>query len=130
MPKKPLILCVEDDWNGLEGRKVLLEEIGCRVLASTSGVEALHLFASYAIDLVLLEYHMPEMRGDAMAACMKASHPEIPIVPNLGRQRPQVQTSQPLCRRHLCGNRIAVLEGEFFAAPHRRPQTPSVSRCT
>jgi CheY-like chemotaxis protein len=80
MPKKPLILCVEDDWNGLEGRKVLLEEIGCRVLASTSGVEALHLFASYAIDLVLLEYHMPEMRGDAMAACMKASHPEIPIV--------------------------------------------------
>jgi len=80
MPKRPLILCVDDEWNGLEGRKMLLEESGCRVLASTSGVEALHLFASHPIDLVLLDYHMPEMRGDVVAACMKASQPEIPIV--------------------------------------------------
>ena len=67
MPRKPLILCVDDEWNGLEGRKMLLEESGCRVLASTSGVEALHLFASHPI-------------GDVVAACMKASQPEIPIV--------------------------------------------------
>ena len=80
MPKRPLILCVDDEWNGLEGRKMLLEESGCRVLASTSGVEALHLFASHPIDLVLLDYHMPEMSGDVVAACMKASQPEIPIV--------------------------------------------------
>jgi CheY-like chemotaxis protein len=40
MPKKPLILCVDDEWNQLEGRKMLLEESGCKVLASTSGEEA------------------------------------------------------------------------------------------
>ena len=45
MQKRPLILCVDDEWNGLEGRKMLLEEGGCKVLASTSGVEALRLFA-------------------------------------------------------------------------------------
>ena len=75
MPKRPLILCVDDEWNGLEGRKMLLEESGCKVLASTSGAEALRLFASNPVDLVLLDYHMPEMRGDVVAACMKASHP-------------------------------------------------------
>jgi CheY-like chemotaxis protein len=80
MPKRPLILCVDDEWNGLEGRKMLLEGSGCKVLASTSGVEALQLFASHPIDLVLLDYHMPEMRGDVVAECMKASQPEIPIV--------------------------------------------------
>ena len=80
MPKRPLILCVDDEWNGLEARKMLLEESGFRVLASTSGVEALQLFAPHPIDLVLLDYHMPEMRGDAVAACMKASQPDIPIV--------------------------------------------------
>jgi CheY-like chemotaxis protein len=59
MPKKPLILCVDDEWNQLEGRKMLLEESGCKVLASTSGEEALRLLANHTIDLVLLDYHMP-----------------------------------------------------------------------
>jgi CheY-like chemotaxis protein len=77
MAKRPLILCIDDEGNGLEGRKMLLEENGCNVLASTSGVEALQLFACHPIDLVLLDYHMPEMRGDVVAACMKASQPDI-----------------------------------------------------
>jgi CheY-like chemotaxis protein len=80
MPRKPLILCVDDEWNGLEGRRMLLEESGCKVLTSTSGVEALQLFASHPIDLVLLDYHMPEMRGDVVAECMKVSQPDVPIV--------------------------------------------------
>ena len=28
MPRRPLILCVDDEFNGLEGRKMLLEEAG------------------------------------------------------------------------------------------------------
>jgi two-component system autoinducer 1 sensor kinase/phosphatase LuxN len=78
--KRPLILCVDDEWSGLEGRKMLLEESGCNVLVSTSGPEALQLFASHPVDLVLLDYHMPQMTGDAVARYMKASQPDIPIV--------------------------------------------------
>jgi CheY-like chemotaxis protein len=29
---------------------------------------------------VLLDYHMPEMRGDVLATCMKAGQPDVPIV--------------------------------------------------
>ena len=77
--KRPVILCVDDEWNGLEGRAILFGERGYKVLVATSGEEALQVFASHATDLVLLDYYMPEANGDVIAKCMKASQPDIPI---------------------------------------------------
>jgi CheY-like chemotaxis protein len=79
MPRRPLILCVDDEVNGLEGRKMLFEEAGCKVLVATSGAEALQLFASHPVDLVLLDYHMPGMNGDVVAEHMKAGKPDVPL---------------------------------------------------
>ena len=79
MPRKPLILCVDDEWNGLEGRKMLFEEAGWKVLVATGGAEALQLFASHPVDLVLLDYHMLGMNGDVVAEHMKASQSDVPI---------------------------------------------------
>jgi two-component system autoinducer 1 sensor kinase/phosphatase LuxN len=79
MPKRPLILCVDDEWNGLEGRKMLLEETGCKVLVATNGADALQLFASHPVDLVLLDYHLPGMNGDVVAEHMKAGRPDVPV---------------------------------------------------
>jgi CheY-like chemotaxis protein len=79
MPRKPRILCVDDEWSGLEGRKMLFEEAGYKVLVATSGAEALQLFSSRPVDLVLLDYHMPGMTGDVAAAHMKAGQPDVPI---------------------------------------------------
>jgi two-component system autoinducer 1 sensor kinase/phosphatase LuxN len=79
MPRRPLILCVDDEWNGLEGRKMLLEETGCKVLVATNGADALQLFASHPVDLVLLDYHLPGMNGDVVAEHMKAGRPDVPV---------------------------------------------------
>jgi CheY-like chemotaxis protein len=79
MPRKPVVLCVDDEWNGLECRKMLLEEAGCKALIATSGAGALQLFASHPVDLVLLDYHMPAMNGDVVAGHMKAVKPDVPI---------------------------------------------------
>jgi CheY-like chemotaxis protein len=79
MPRRSLVLCVDDEWNGLEGRKMLLEEAGYKVLVATNGVEALQLFASHPVDLVLLDYHMPGMNGDVVAQHMKAAQSDVPI---------------------------------------------------
>ena len=79
MPRKSLILCVDDEWNGLEGRKMLLEDAGYKVLVATSGADALQLFASHPVDLVLLDYHMPGMNGDVVAEHMKAGQSDVPI---------------------------------------------------
>jgi CheY-like chemotaxis protein len=75
MPRRPLILCVDDEFNGLEGRKMLLDEAGFRVLIATSGADALQLFASHPVDLVLLDYHMPGTNGDVVAQHMKLANP-------------------------------------------------------
>ena len=79
MKNKPQILCVDDEWNGLEGRKMLFEQHGYDVLVATSGAQALLLFAAYPIDLVLLDFHMPRMNGDVVAERMKAARPDVPI---------------------------------------------------
>jgi len=79
MPRRRVVLCVDDEWNGLEGRKMLLEEARCRVLVATSGVDALQLFTSHPVDLVLLDYHMPGMNGDVVAEQMKAGQSDVPI---------------------------------------------------
>jgi CheY-like chemotaxis protein len=79
MAKRPLILCVDDEWNGLEGRKELLEQSGYSVLLASDGMEALQLFDSHPVDLVLLDYHMPQVSGDVIARQMKAIHPDVPL---------------------------------------------------
>ena len=58
---KPVILCVDDTPSVLEGLKMLLEENGYRVLTATNGKEAVQAFTSHSVDLVLLDFHMPEM---------------------------------------------------------------------
>ena len=38
---KATILCIDDHWNGLIGRKMLLEENGYKVLEASGGLEGL-----------------------------------------------------------------------------------------
>jgi|GEM_PF-3463230 len=79
MSRKPVILCVDDAPSVLEGQKMLLEENGYRVLTATNGKEAVQAFTTHSVDLVLLDYHMPEMNGGMAAVCMKDSKPDVPV---------------------------------------------------
>jgi CheY-like chemotaxis protein len=76
---KPLILCVDDTPSFLEGQKMLLQANGYRVLTATNGKEAVQAFVSHSVDLVLLDYHMPEMNGSTAAARMKDFKPDVPM---------------------------------------------------
>src|SRR5260370_12297847 len=79
MSWKPLILCVDDTPSMLEGLKMLLEGNGYRVLTATNGKEAVQVFTSHSVDLVLLDYYMPEMNGGMTAVRMKDSKPDVPV---------------------------------------------------
>ena len=74
------ILCIDDHWNGLIGRKMLLENNGYQVLEATGGDEGLKLFRSHAVDAVVLDYQMPGMNGDVVAKKMKRENSHIPIM--------------------------------------------------
>lgn len=79
MNRKPLILYADDSTTLLDGWKSVLELHGYDVLTASNGTEALEVFVSHPVDLVLLDYHMPQMNGDAAAAQMKACKDDVPI---------------------------------------------------
>jgi CheY-like chemotaxis protein len=74
------ILCVDDEAVGPSVRKMLLESRGYRVFTVQNGADALVLFSSEDIDLVVLDYLMLGMNGDAVARKMKDLRPGLPIV--------------------------------------------------
>jgi len=77
---KARILCIDDHWNGLIGRKMLLEQSGYEVLEASGGDEGLKLFRTHAVDAVVLDYQMPGMSGDVVAAKMKRINAHVPIM--------------------------------------------------
>jgi CheY-like chemotaxis protein len=74
------ILCVDDDELGLNIRRLLLESRGYRVLTAISGPDALNLLGREPVDLLLLDYYMPEMNGATVAAEVKKLYPQLPIL--------------------------------------------------
>ncbi len=75
-----VILCVDDEAVGLSVRKLILESQGYRVFTAENGPDALQIFSVQPIDLVVLDYSMPEMNGGVVAERMKAFKPSVPIV--------------------------------------------------
>ncbi len=78
--RQKTLLCVDDNQSSLKICKIILEDFGYKVLTASSGREGLEVFASNAIDAVILDYQMPEMNGELVAAEMKRTNPEIPIL--------------------------------------------------
>ena len=78
--RKATILCIDDHWHGLIGRKMLLEKSGYEVLEASGWDDGLKLFRERNIDAVVLDYQMPGMRGDIVAAKMKSINSNVPIM--------------------------------------------------
>src|SRR5215469_2371024 len=77
---KATILWIEDQWKGLIARKMLLEKNGYEVLEASGVDEGLKLFLSCNVDAVVLDYQMPGMKGDVIAAKMKRINSHVPIM--------------------------------------------------
>jgi len=75
-----MILCIDDEPVGLQVRKMLLQRQGYEVLTAPNGAEGLKLFASNPVKAVILDYSMPGMNGDQVAAEMKRQNPEVRIL--------------------------------------------------
>ncbi|MGB7190612.1 MAG: response regulator [Acidobacteriaceae bacterium] len=75
-----MILCIDDEELGLRVRTIVLERAGYQVAAALDGLRGLNLFVSQPVDLVVLDYFMPEMHGGQVAVEMRRLRPEIPII--------------------------------------------------
>jgi two-component system, OmpR family, response regulator CpxR len=80
MRPKKTILCVDHNDQALAVRKFMLITRGYRVHTALSSHEALEIFRSGGIDLVLSDLLLPEMDGNEMVRRMKDISPEIPTI--------------------------------------------------
>jgi len=80
MKAKKTILCVDDHEQSLSIRKLILETRGYRVIACTTGEQALEAFRAGGVDLVLTDLVMPGMSGNDLVEHIKQISPATPII--------------------------------------------------
>jgi DNA-binding response OmpR family regulator len=76
----PTILCVDDYETSLGGWCLYLQSVGYLVITAQTAQEGLQLFAVSPVDLVLLDYALPDSNGDDVAATMKRIKPDVRIL--------------------------------------------------
>jgi CheY-like chemotaxis protein len=86
-PRKDSLLCIDDYEEGLVLRKAFLEAMGYHVLASSDGKTGVELFQRNKIDLVVLDYKMEIMDGEAVARLLRQRKPRVPILMLSGEVR-------------------------------------------
>jgi len=64
----------------LECEKAFLESFGYIVLTASSGRKGLDLASVHSVDVVIVDYVMPEMNGQEVAIEMKRLRPHAPII--------------------------------------------------
>ena len=74
------VLCVDDERIGLRVRKIMLETRGFNVLTASDGRQGLAIFEQNQVDLVVLDYFMPDMNGGDVAAELRRRRPDVPII--------------------------------------------------
>ena len=71
---------MDDDPGARESIKLLLNIDRHSVLEASNGREALELFHQTILDLVIIDYFMPQMEGRELAENIKLAAPQLPIL--------------------------------------------------
>ncbi len=75
------VLVVDDDSLVLTSTRLLIEDLGHRVLCAASGAQALELHERNPdIDLVITDMAMPQMDGAQLAKLLRDRQPSLPII--------------------------------------------------
>jgi CheY-like chemotaxis protein len=74
------ILVVDDEPFVCDAVKMMLTFDGHTVETANTAKEALAMLDANKFDLVITDFAMPDMKGDALAAAIKARVPKLPVV--------------------------------------------------
>ncbi len=83
MPKKPRILCVDDQVENLRVRAMLLEQFGCEVVEVRDHQSTLRHVTedSRGIDLIVIDYHLAHGEtGEEIARDVRVMRPKLPLI--------------------------------------------------
>lgn len=79
-PQRAVLLCIDDNQDVLECERAFLETFGYTVLTAQSGSDGLELACAHSVDVVIVDYLMPEMDGRQVAIEMRRLRPQAPII--------------------------------------------------
>jgi CheY-like chemotaxis protein len=79
--RKPIILVIEDYGDSREMMKLLLEDLGYRVLAAANGHQALALAGNNHLDLILTDFELPDMDGVSVVRSLRKLNTRLRHVP-------------------------------------------------
>jgi signal transduction histidine kinase/CheY-like chemotaxis protein len=83
MPELPnglRVLLVEDNPQVREFAEGLLADLGCEVVSTETGEEALDYLSDSKVDLVVTDVVMPGMSGVELARLIGEAHPHVPLL--------------------------------------------------
>jgi two-component system, NtrC family, nitrogen regulation response regulator NtrX len=76
----PRILVVEDEAGLADVVRRVLERSGHEVRVAATGLEGARRFREQAVDLALIDIHMPEMDGLELLVQFRAIAPTMPVI--------------------------------------------------
>ena len=75
-----VLLCIDDDETQVLMQRALLHSKGYDVVVATGGRDGIAAFGNHHIDLVVVDYRMPDLDGGTVARKLKEKNPSVPIV--------------------------------------------------
>jgi len=76
----PVVLCIDDCDATLQFFRQHLESHGYCALTALNGPDGLKVLQTYPVDLLVVDFQMPEMDGEAVARAVRRLYPKLPIV--------------------------------------------------
>lgn len=76
----PKIMIVDDESNICEAVKITLEAEGFKVVTALSGQECLDKLKNESVDLILMDFFMPEMNGRELCSKIRKD-PRLTSIP-------------------------------------------------
>ena len=75
-----VLLCIDDDETQVLMQRALLHSKGFDVVVATGGRDGIAAFGNHHVDLVVVDYSMPDLDGGTVARKLKEKNPSVPIV--------------------------------------------------
>jgi len=79
-PATGTILLVDDNHDGVEARRALLEELGYTVVPAHSGDEALKHAIQQKFDLIITDFKMGPMDGLELISALRKKGQDMPVI--------------------------------------------------
>jgi signal transduction histidine kinase len=97
-PSGHTILLIDDQEEILTSVRLLLEREGHQVLTALDGEEGMRLFRQHKVDLVIVDYFMPQMTGEEVVRAIRQLDSDVQILLQTGYsgEKPPLATLREL----------------------------------